>query len=561
MYLDFYVKIPKVPGKITHQKKGKTIYVDYEYERYYNSEKKYNIPKRTTIGRLLSEDNTMMLPNQNFLKYFPETELPVDKATTNRSSCIRAGAYIVIKKVMEEYRIPEIINKYFEEGDAGLFLDLVAYSIISENNAGQYYPEYAYNHPLFTDDMRIYSDSKVSDFLNSITDEQSIGFLNDWNSVMDHREKIYISYDSTNKNCQAGDIEIVEYGHSKKDTGAPIFNYSIAYDTNNHKPLFYEDYPGSIVDVSQLQFMLEKAQAYGYKRIGFILDRGYFCSDNIKYMDACEYDFIIMVKGMSGLVSKMIIENKGTFENDRKCSIRDYKAYGKTIKGKLYAADERERYFHLFYSSSKQYAEREVIEANVERIAKFLHKREGKAAAVFDGCSKYFQPFYDDKNEIFLFAQEKAEVIESDIDLCGYFVIVSSQKMTAKEALMLYKSRDISEKLFRGDKSYLGNKSMRVYSDESMAAKIFIEFIALIIRNKIYLDLKEEMINSEKKSNYMTVPAAIKELEKIEMLKLLDHKYRLDHAVTATQKAILKAFGMDAIYINNKVAEIRQLLS
>ena len=33
---------------------------------------------------------------------------------------------------------------------------------------------------------------------------------------------------------------------------------------------------GSIVDVSQLQCMLDKAKAYGYKNAGFILDRGYF---------------------------------------------------------------------------------------------------------------------------------------------------------------------------------------------------------------------------------------------------------------------------------------------
>ena len=39
----------------------------------------------------------------------------------------------------------------------------------------------------------------------------------------------------------------------------------------------------------------------------------------------------------------------------------------------------------------------------------------------------------------------------------GYFVIVTSKQMTAEEALELYKSRDVSEKLFRGDKSYLGN--------------------------------------------------------------------------------------------------------
>ena len=117
--------------------------------------------------------------------------------------------------------------------------------------------------------------------------------------------------------------------------------------------------------------------------------------------------------------------------------------------------------------------------------------------------------------------------------------------MTAKEALELYKSRDASEKLFRGDKTYLGNKSLRVHSDESVHAKIFVEFVALIIRNKIYTSLKDEVINNEHKENFMTVPAAIKELEKIEMIRQLDGKYRLDHAVTATQKAILKAFAMD----------------
>lgn len=45
--------------------------------------------------------------------------------------------------------------------DSGLFLDLAAYSIISESNANQYYPDYAYNHPLFTREMKLYSDSKV----------------------------------------------------------------------------------------------------------------------------------------------------------------------------------------------------------------------------------------------------------------------------------------------------------------------------------------------------------------------------------------------------------------
>lgn len=64
----------------------------------------------------------------------------------------------------------------------------------------------------------------------------------------------------------------------------------------------------------------------------------------------------------------------------------------------------------------------------------------------------------------------------------------------------------------------------------------------------------------EKRPNFMTVPAALKELEKIEMVRLTDNRYRLDHAVTATQKTILKAFDMDANVIKYQAQEISRIL-
>ena len=98
---------------------------------------------------------------------------------------------INIRKIIAEYHLDEIIARIIGR-DADLFLDLAAYSIITGDNAGQYYPDYAYNHALFTDDMKVYSDSKVSDFLQDVTVDQRIRFLNEWNKGRDHREKIYI---------------------------------------------------------------------------------------------------------------------------------------------------------------------------------------------------------------------------------------------------------------------------------------------------------------------------------------------------------------------------------
>ena len=559
MYLDFLIEVPKIQGKITTKKKGNAVYVNYEIGRKYYKDRKYTIPERVTIGKLSKEDTKMMVPNQNFLTYFPEVELPEEKFNPNRSSCLRIGAYLIIQKVVDEYKIPELLDTYFSQKDRGLFLDLIAYTITSENNAGQYYPIYAYGHPLFTEGMHIYSDTKVSDFLCGMTGEESIGFLNDWNASSDHREKIYISYDSTNKNSEAGNIEMVEFGEAKVDVGLPVFNYSIAYDTKNAKPLFYESYLGSIADVSQLEYMLGKAKGYGYKNIGFILDRGYFSKGNIRKMDEYGYSFVIMIKGMAKLVNRLILENKGKFEEERKYSIRKHHVYGITVKDKLYLDDEKDRYFHIYHSTGKEHGEKEELEEMLERLSKGLRAQYGTDYLLSDAEKYYFDTFYDSKG-ILTVVKEKDDVIKQQLRLCGYFCIVTSDKMSAAEALDLYYSRDASEKLFRGDKTYLGNKSERTYYTESTEAKIFIEFVALIVRNRIYTKLKEELERIDEKPNYMTVPAAIRELEKIEMIRGHDQIYRLDHAVTKTQKTILKAFGMDTAYVKHRADRISEQL-
>ena len=100
MYFNCEVKIPEEAGKITLNHRGETTYVEYTYDRIYDPEKKYNRAKRTTIGKQLKTDPSMMQPNPNFLKYFPEVELPGEKSPSDRSSCLRVGAWIMIRKVI-----------------------------------------------------------------------------------------------------------------------------------------------------------------------------------------------------------------------------------------------------------------------------------------------------------------------------------------------------------------------------------------------------------------------------------------------------------------------------
>lgn len=500
-----------------------------------------------------------MYPNEKYQEFFPDAVTPEERPEAYRSCALRIGSYIIIQKVLNEYHIPQMLQKQLKK-DCGLFLDLVAYLIVNEDNAGQYYPDFAFCHPLFSDQMRIYSDVTVSRLLKSITREQTIGFLNDWNKKRDHTQQIYISYDSSNKNCQAGDVDLVEYGKAKDDKGLPVFNVGIAFDKNHKIPLFYEEYPGSITDVSQFTYMVDKVKEYEYKKIGFILDRGYFSKDNIRYMDQQGFPFVIMIKGRKELVSSLVLAHRNTFETDRDCIIHAYQVYGKTVMEKLYEDDTEDRYIHIYFNVAKQAAERIHFEQTLDKMKLKLEKGLRQPSTWTKLYHDLFELKYDKKGNFIAYAERK-DVIQEQLELCGYFCIATSKKMTAAEALILYKGRDISEKLFAADKSFIGSKSMRVHSAESLSAKLFLEFIALIVRNRIYNLLKELMLRMETNPNYLTVPAAIRELEKIEMVRRNNGTYRLDHAVTKKQKVILSSFGLCNDDVLQSANEIGQLLA
>jgi len=569
MFFDFKVKVPEGTKKICYKKIKDTVYVNYEYDRIYIKEKKYTNVKRTTIGKLCADDEGYMYPNPNFIKYFPDAELPGDEKEAERSSCLHVGTYMVLEKLLKELQLDDIISQFYDERGCGPLLDLASYLIITEGNAAQYYPDYAYNHPLFTPNQKIYSDSTVSRFLSEMSAENSMRFQNEWNKTKKHDEKIYISYDSTNKCCDAGDVEFREVGHSKDEENEPndsndiIVNIGVAYDAKNKDPLFYEEYPGSINDAMQLQMMLEKASDYGYEKAAFILDRGCFSRSSLRYMDAHGYDYIIMLKAKKDLVSETAASVKNTFEEKRTCYIPRYHVYAASLEI-MFSSDEKNKYIHIFYNAKKAAAEKEELESKLEKMAKYLKKMEGKKWKMDKAYQKYFIPEYayqGTDDECFACARERAKVIEKEMSLCGYFCIVTSEKMKASEAYELYKSRDYSEKLFAADKSFLGSKKARVYSSESFSGKLFIEFVALILRNKMYAKLKDALEEMPERPNYMNVPAAIRELEKIEMICGDGKVYRLNYALTANQKTVLKAFGIDAAYVKKKTESIRNRLN
>ena len=64
-----------------------------------------------------------MIQNENFLKYFGDVELPERRNQSERSSCIRICAFLVIRKIMEDYNLPQILSRYFEAKDSQIGME------------------------------------------------------------------------------------------------------------------------------------------------------------------------------------------------------------------------------------------------------------------------------------------------------------------------------------------------------------------------------------------------------------------------------------------------------
>lgn len=541
-YYSGLVDYPHDNHKVTKKmaENGK-YYVRLETDRKYNPEKKYNVPVRVTIGVLDENDNTKMHPNENFKIYFPDVKIEKEDEESNRSQCLRVGAYSLIKNMFNETKLNDIINPLFKD-KGGLIKDLVSYEIIEESNVMQHFEDYEYNHPLFNENMHIYSDSSISDLLSkNITPDDINTFINAWTKINKSKGKVYISYDSTNSNCQAMDIDLCEMGHAKLNPAKPIVNLSIAFDEDNKIPLFYELYSGSIPDISCIETMINKAKGFGFNDACFILDRGYFSKNNIRNIVKQGYDFLIAARNREGFIDDLISECDLSFKSNRKNRVNNQNIYGTSYKKKLFGLND-EVYVHVFFNAGKYPSILQNVENDIAIHAERLNKLKFEIVDP-DFKDPYHELIIDKDNKLIAF-RENEKVIEDIEKYLGYFVLITSEKMTYAEAFNKYSGRDQSEKLFKSGKSFLGGDAYRVHTKQSLESKTLITFIALIIRNAIYNKLmSEKYLINEPDNNIFSVPEAIKQLEKIEMIKYND-TYRLSSALSRNQKKLLKAFNM-----------------
>ena len=126
------------------------------------------------------------------------------------------------------------------------------------------------------------------------------------------------------------------------------------------------------------------------------------------------------------------------------------------------------------------------------------------------------------------------------------------ESLLAEEALEIYRDRDVVEKVFRSIKSEMDYSKFGVHSESSLIAKTHIIFIASIVRSVMGQQLKELYKKDRKR---FTIPASLRELDKIEVTRNNKGRYIRKYALTSRQKQILKVFEIDEKVLDKMINE------
>ena len=170
---------------------------------------------------------------------------------------------------------------------------------------------------------------------------------------------------------------------------------------------------------------------------------------------------------------------------------------------------------------------------------------------MYDACLDVFVDENNQRN-----ARIKQEVQQIEYDNAGFVVLVSNIDANLEFILRQYKKRDVVEKAFSILKSTLDFNKFYSASGETIESKIFVSFLAIIVRAHISFKLKPFL----DMNTFHTVNTIIAEFTKLEVTKI-NKAYVQSYTLTKTQKTIFEYLEISEQDLNNCIKIINKMLS
>lgn len=515
----------EMPAHCVRVKNKSGVYVQYTLRAYRNAKGKPT-SERVAIGKEDPETG-MLIPNRNYYEHV-EKRSSIELPAFVRS----CGTYAAFSGTSEKLGLKKLLEDHFGEERSKEILTTAHYMML-RGNVMYYLPDWLEETVSFGGEHL--TSAGLSRLFSEISENERICFFNDWMKKKKGTE--YLAYDVTSISSYGKKMENLEWGYNRDKEKLPQINLGMYFGQESMLPMYYRVYPGSITDKAHLKYMTEDNDVISSRKTRFVMDRGFYSADNMQYLVQKGCRFIIALPGYLKFCVELIDKHRSELVGHAECYLGKGKPYGK-------AYDITENGYrmrvHVYYDPVKAIAESEHLYEEIERQERELEQMEAPPERKLH-YDRYFH--INRTKDGGLGYRRNVDAINKALSRCGFFLIGETDfKKTTAEILEIYRRRDVVEKSFDQLKNDIDMRRLYVQSDETASGKMFVAFIALIVRSYMQNQLSEYI-----REHKYTFQKILMELDKVKLIHSPYHKNhcRLLNPPTKTQREIMEHLGLD----------------
>ncbi len=507
---------------IVEQKIKGNIYL-YRVEAYWDKEKHQARQRRIYIG-----------PKDK------KTKLPIRKTKGVHLVSKSYGHIFFLRYLAKELGLFQILKSVFPDK----FEQILSLAFYEITEASPLYLFEYWQQDSFLPEIKLMDSHACSSLCEDIGKQETLrlDFFKQWVANVKPIDAVY--YDITSISSYSTNINFVEWGYNRDKENLPQINMGVLCNQQNGVPLYYNIFPGSIVDVSTLHNNLHFLQAFGLNNILMIMDRGFFSTSNVTEMNHPEKKirFIQPLPLSLKKVKELISQSKKTISNPENAfQYNEEILYSKPVQitigkslfdGHLFFNEKAELDQKQFFLSALLEIETEIKEQN------FNTQKDAK---------KYIESSILIKYQAYYRWNSKTKKIEKNIKAINqyfshlgcYLMITNNDKVLEKvEMLNYYRNKDRVEKLFDLVKNEMDGNRLRAHNDFTNHGRLFIRFVALILAS--YLN---KVMSDKKLFKAFSMKELLADLKKIKHFQLYNTTPFITE-ISKKHKIIFEAFNI-----------------
>ena len=532
--------VPMPLKRVACQKKSNgSVYVYLKLRSYRN---KHGTPTSEIVAIGKKDPvSGMLIPNRKYFELFPDES---DHSRAGRhvdneigehtvASC---GAAYCLRGIARCTGLEKVLSECFPQQHNEILA--ASFYMVCEGNVMLYIDDW-YDETGIKFARRM-DDRQCSRLFASLGEGQCSRFFQMW--VDRSKEHEYTAYDVTSISTYSTGIDIAEPGYNRDGDQLPQINLAMFYGAESQLPLYYEIYNGSVNDMARLKFTTACANKLGVSRTKFVFDRGFPSTDNMAYMHNEGYRYVTAMRGSLIETKKLIDACRADLRLSENRIVRSNE-YAKSVQTDIYGF---KNIAHVYWNVEKQAEDtNNMFECIQEHEARL--KEANKSKRVPSSYSTYFDVTQTQAGAISYVLDNRK--VDEHASRCGCFVLLTNDEtLSSAEVLSLYRWRDEIEKHFNQFKNGLEFKRLHTHISSTTCGKMFVGFIALILRSYLLRRLRD----SFPKKKRMTVEKAIRELSKIKVITFSDSTQLLT-PITKLQRTILDALNLSVKDLRDSV--------